>query len=966
MTGQENTLPVRGCAEIEPLLAAGIFGSLDGEQRRALADHLERCPPCRAVSAELSEHPVGAALVEEGMIDAADFPELRVVEPENYVRGEEIGRGGMGRVVRARDRRLGRSVVLKELLDNRLRDRFEDEARLTARLQHPAIVNVHEAGRWPSGDSFYAMKHVAGQPLDRAIAARPTLAERLGLLPNLITVIEAVAYAHSQRVIHRDLKPANILVGPFGETVVIDWGLAKDLSRPDGASSPYRGAASAFTVAGAGTPSYMPPEQAEGRASDERVDVFALGATLHHLLAGAPPGTAPLPAAVPPALAAIVRKATARAPEERYPTAGALAEELVRFTGGQLVAAHAYSWRERIERFVRRNRALVAAAALSLLLLAAVAAMSLHQVLEARRRAESQLAELLLERAAQELAGRAPGRATAYLSGALARGLDTPALRALLGDATRAHDALERRVELPVRPAAARLSPDGTQLLTVDVAGVVVRWDVASRSPTTVAAGARRDAPLDFFADGTISAGLEPPAVSGAGGWRLDLSHRSGAVTLTTDAGAVSVVHGAPIVSAGFDAPRRTFMTASADGALRLWDVATGLERAHFETGAPPLDVRLSADGHMLHAVTATGTVLSWRARGRIVAALKGAHQRAAFDPAGNLLVVQDGEVAMLTPDGERVAGGVPPPVPDGARAAALVGELGLEHHPTLLTHQPLLSPDGAVLATLTSDGRVALWDATTGRPRARLLAPGVVEHVRFSADGRRVVLVGPGVTVWDVDGRWLVDLPVVAPSSAAFDARGERLIVGGHGGGLHLFDAATGLALVTHAPLPGAVTEVGFSPSGDRAFALAGELLLLLDTRLSTHTRAQVAKIAAASGVRLEHGRPVARAVLDVAPSPRPAAERERLATAAMKARFERGQDLYERRRYAECAAEFLAAYDAKPAPSLLFNAAVCTEKLGDRARAADLFRRYLAVSASPRDREAVEQRIDALTAAR
>src|SRR5262249_19743370 len=149
---------------------------------------------------------------------------------EYYLRGPEIGRGGMGRILRARDRRLGRTVAIKELLGERWRGHFEREARLTARLQHPAIVSVHEAGRWPSGEPFYAMKYVAGKPLDRAIAARARLADRLALLPSFITVVEAMAYAHSEGIIHRDLKPQNILIGAFGATVIVDWGLAKDLA----------------------------------------------------------------------------------------------------------------------------------------------------------------------------------------------------------------------------------------------------------------------------------------------------------------------------------------------------------------------------------------------------------------------------------------------------------------------------------------------------------------------------------------------------------------------------------------------------------------------------------------------------------------------------------------------------------------------------------------------------------------
>jgi eukaryotic-like serine/threonine-protein kinase len=155
---------------------------------------------------------------------------------------------------------------------------------------------VLEAGTWPGGEPFYVMKMVAGQSLDAAIAARGTLEARLGLLPHVIDAVEALAYAHSRWVIHRDLKPSNVLVGEFGETVVIDWGLAKDLSDASADvldAGPYRTAAAApgATVAGSvmGTPAYMAPEQAAGELVDPRADVYALGAMLYHVLAGRPP-----------------------------------------------------------------------------------------------------------------------------------------------------------------------------------------------------------------------------------------------------------------------------------------------------------------------------------------------------------------------------------------------------------------------------------------------------------------------------------------------------------------------------------------------------------------------------------------------------------------------------------------------------------------------------------------------------
>ncbi len=139
-------------------------------------------------------------------------------------------------MLRASDTRLNRPVAIKELLGSAgevAEERFVREALLTARLQHPSIVPLYEAGRWPSGAPFYAMKLVTGRSLEDVIAESLTLPQRLALLPHVLAAAEAMAYAHSERIIHRDLKPANVLVGAFGETVVIDWGLAKDLAAPE-------------------------------------------------------------------------------------------------------------------------------------------------------------------------------------------------------------------------------------------------------------------------------------------------------------------------------------------------------------------------------------------------------------------------------------------------------------------------------------------------------------------------------------------------------------------------------------------------------------------------------------------------------------------------------------------------------------------------------------------------------------
>jgi len=343
--------------------------------------------------AQAQGHPAAPATDSHAALTAPNAaPALVVRGEERYEIGELHGEGGRGQVLLAYDKELCRTVALKRLRypDPAAEARFVREARITARLEHPGIVPVHDAGRHPGGQPFYAMKLVAGRPLRDELADAGTLEARLRLLPNLLAVAEAVAYAHRQGVIHRDIKPSNVVVGEFGETVVIDWGLAKDLKESDSTEEPLvpGGAAASgeLTRAGdvLGTPAYMAPEQARGEAVDARADVYALGAVLYHVLAGEPAYGAgesrdilerlidgpplPIDQRVPkaaPELVAIVQKALAREPSDRYPDAAGFRDDLRRFQTGRLVQAHRYTLRQRVSRIARRQRALLSALALT-------------------------------------------------------------------------------------------------------------------------------------------------------------------------------------------------------------------------------------------------------------------------------------------------------------------------------------------------------------------------------------------------------------------------------------------------------------------------------------------------------------------------------------------------------------------------------------------------------------------------
>jgi len=288
---------------------------------------------------------------------------LRLEEPDlegtRYRLVGRLGAGGMGAVYLVEDPELERRVALK-LLDTPdacgdLARRLLREARVLARLEHPGIVPVHDVGTLGDGRIYYTMKYVAGVRLDR-LDAGMGLAERLRLF---LRIVEAVSFAHSHGILHRDLKPANVMVGHFGEVLVLDWGLAKLTGASAAAES--RASPAAFpdpsrTGHGAvlGTPGYMPPEQASGASEsvDVRADVYALGAILRELIVV--PGTQ-----TPPALQAIVRRATSPDPAARYGGARELGDDVERFLDGLAVSAHREHPFERARRLVARHRTAV-------------------------------------------------------------------------------------------------------------------------------------------------------------------------------------------------------------------------------------------------------------------------------------------------------------------------------------------------------------------------------------------------------------------------------------------------------------------------------------------------------------------------------------------------------------------------------------------------------------------------------
>jgi serine/threonine-protein kinase len=281
----------------------------------------------------------------------ANWPEL---PSGRYAVMEEIGRGGMGSVYAAMDTELGREVAIKVSNSVDAPDferRLSAESRVLARLEHPGIVPVHDVGRLVDGRLFYVMKRVHGRTLTEYLGDDSDLGDRLRIFER---VCEAVAFAHARRILHRDLKPDNVMIGSFGEVMVMDWGVAKaldDVRQLDvAAEAPVVTPPETETGHGAvlGTPGFMAPEQARGDlvAINEQTDVYGLGGILLALLARNPES-------IPRPLRSICRRALAGNQQERYLTAVELGEDIARFRAGEAVRAHRENAFERTVRIAR-------------------------------------------------------------------------------------------------------------------------------------------------------------------------------------------------------------------------------------------------------------------------------------------------------------------------------------------------------------------------------------------------------------------------------------------------------------------------------------------------------------------------------------------------------------------------------------------------------------------------------------
>jgi len=765
-----------------------MTGNGDGEPREPVTD----------LGSEPADRSQGTITFDEISTDDSNFQILRL-----------LARGGLGEVFVARDGRLNREVALKLIQESQAGDpqskaRFLLEAEITGGLEHPGIVPVYALGESSDGRPFYAMRLVRGETLKERIrkfhAAGSILKRSLEfrqLLNHYVRVCDIVAYAHSRGVLHRDLKPSNVMLGKFGETLVVDWGLAKSIERTERETHaeqdeltlrPVSGSSVQATMHGTtmGTPQYMSPEQAKGQL--DRVgtasDVYCLGATLYCILTGRPPlagvsdigevlrrvalgdiqSARSLAGYVPSTLDAICHKAMSLHAEDRYSSALALAADVESWMADEPVQGIRESLGRRLGRWERRHRTFIRVSGLALITVALVSIAAALGVNTARQRAEDRRRQAvslgqIAENRKQEADRQRDAfrRLTTRLT--LDRGLsllENNQRVGLLWLARSLQGASEQND--PFEPAIRANLAAWTQLVhrlraCLEHQGPVrlVAW-----SPTGGSVATGSDDGTARLWDPVLGTPLCPP-LQHAGPIRGLAYTRDGNSLATGSEDRTARLwnarsglprgepmrHHGPVTSVAFSPDDMTLVTASGDGMVRVWDAGTGQLRGQPLTHGKPLQTVLVApDGNTVVSLDEQGSAVIWDlAAHKLRANLQGDRdyiKALAFSPDGTRLACggEDRRVRLVNPaNGEVLA------TSSHGRQGEAILAMAFNH-------------DGTMIATGSHDTTCRLWSVPDLAPQGPKMAQrGHVWAVAFSPDGTLLAAAADDNTtqIWDV-----------------------------------------------------------------------------------------------------------------------------------------------------------------------------------------------------------------------
>ena len=785
-------------------------------------------------------------------------------QPGHYSLKRELGRGAQAIVYLALDQQLGREVAFKQLMPGGPRDaekRFLREARVAGQLEHPGIVPVYEVGRRGDGSVYYAQRLVRGHTLAAALKDAATLRARLQLLTPFVQLCQAVAFAHQRGVIHRDLKPDNVMLGEFGETVVLDWGLAKltgkdDLSGDKLRPPPTPGERFDGTQEGdvLGTPAYMSPEQALGNLDkvDEQSDVWSLGAVLYEILTGKPPfqeknavqlliriakdkvsPARTLDENIPRELSLICERCLERNKARRYPKARDIAADLEAYRSGGRVSGVEYSPAQLVRRYVQRNLPVAIGALVALLLLAA----AVVKIVLENREARGYLAEALLEKSDAAARAQEWSRASAYAAAARVQD-DTAEARWRTAQRGPLEITPLWRAQLAGGVEQLALSPDGKIVAVALSDHAVHLLDAAnSRSLRVLEA---QDAPISalaFSADGqtlvtaaedrsliawSVQAGEKVARLSNDARVRDAAFSPDGALLATANVeGFVRIFstedwspaarldgHEGAVTSVAFSADSNTLVSSGDDGTIRAWTPmgAEAKPRSRQVRGEGHQPVfRTSFAGGAIASASADGTVRFFSLEGQQLQRLNtnhGAIVSLAAGLKGPVVALGQDNVAFLIDSETRV------------QAAKLEGDDAAS--------AVSVSADGTLLATANRDGRLRLWRIFLGPRELRLQAakdfPGGTALAFAPAPRQAAVGDAAGhIMLWDLITQRTVgemDLLQGPVSSLAYSPDGHLLAVAGHEDRAYLFDLKNNdrVNLEGHTD---AVRAVAFSPDG-------------------------------------------------------------------------------------------------------------------------------------------------------